>query len=286
MSLNDKEWLIEVFENRSAFALRYRTKLFDEVSQFQNVQIFQTEFMGRALILDGCYMLTERDAAIYHEMLVHPAMSALPAPSHVLVIGGGDGGAVTQIVKYPKVRSVTLCEIDRMVVDACREFLPQIAAGLDDPRVQVLFEDGAAFVKAHAGEFDLILVDSTDPVGPAKTLFETSFYQSVKAALRDGGAAVFQTESPVFMSEVFLEAVGKLAGVFGDSRVYPYFATVPCYPGGLWSFTLCSDQVDPIKGPCSELSPALEQTLEYYTEEIRRAAFAAPAFVRRALSRQ
>jgi spermidine synthase len=285
MSLNEQEWLTEVFENRSAFALRYRTKLFDQVSQFQRVQIFETEPMGRTLILDGCYMLTEHDAAIYHEMLVHPAMSVLSAPRDVLVIGGGDGGAVSQIVKYPQVQSVTLCEIDRMVVDACREFLPQIAVGLEDPRVRVLYEDGAAFAKAHADEFDLILVDSTDPVGPAKTLYETSFYQSVKAALRDGGAAVFQTESPLFMTEVFFEAVGKLGRVFGDHGTYPYFATVPCYPGGLWSFTFCSDQVDPSAGPPEELSPALQPTLEYYTEEIHRAAFAAPAFVRRALSK-
>ncbi|MEW6114245.1 MAG: polyamine aminopropyltransferase [Thermodesulfobacteriota bacterium] len=285
MSLNEQEWLTEVFENRSAFALRYRAKLFDQASQFQRVQIFETEPMGRALILDGCYMLTERDAAIYHEMLVHPAMNVLSAPGDVLVIGGGDGGAVSQIVKYPQVRSVTLCEIDRMVVDACREFVPQIAVGLEDPRVQVLYQDGAAFVKAHTGEFDLILVDSTDPVGPAKTLYETSFYQSVKAALRDGGAAVFQTESPLFMTEVFFEAVGKLAGVFGDHGTYPYFATVPCYPGGLWSFTFCSDQVDPTTRPPSALSPDLEPTLEYYTDGIHRAAFAAPAFVRRAFSK-
>ncbi|MFH0821827.1 MAG: polyamine aminopropyltransferase, partial [Pseudomonadota bacterium] len=239
MSLNETEWFVEAYEDQTAFAVRYTKELVDQAGPFQRIQVFQSTAMGRVLILNGCFMVTEKDAFIYHEMLVHPAMRTLTRPKRVLIIGGGDGGAVTEAVKYPGVESVTLCEIDKMVVDCCRDHFPEISRGLDDPRVKTVYDDGAAFVRNHEGYFDLIMVDSTDPVGPAQALYETDFYQAVKRGLTSEGIAVFQTESPLFMPAVFAEAEAKLKSVFGGPAVRPYFAVIPCYPGGLWSFTMC-----------------------------------------------
>ncbi len=275
--MNEKEWFIEIFEDRTAFSVRYDKKLFDKQSDFQRVEIFETQAMGRVLILNGCFMVTEKDAFVYHEMLVHPAMAVTREPKKVLIIGGGDGGAVTEVIKYPHVDSVTLCEIDPMVVEACREYLPEVSAGLDDPRVEVVYRDGAAFVQERPNQFDLILVDSTDPVGPAKILFEKSFYQWVMDSLREGGNAVFQTESPFFMEDVFCEAVKKLKKVFGSQSVHPYFATIPCYPGGLWSFCLCAEGFEP-----GQAAPEVE-SLRYYDRRVHQAAFAAPVFVKEML---
>jgi spermidine synthase len=283
MSLNENEWLTEVFENRTGFSVRYSRKLFDETSRFQRIEVFDTEVMGRVLLLDGCFMVTQRDAFIYHEMLVHPAMQVLPKPRSVLVIGGGDGGAVTEVAKYPFVDSITLCEIDPLVVSACRALFPEISSGLADERVKVLFEDGAAFIKKCCKEFDLVIVDSTDPVGPAKALFETSFYESVKRALADGGVAVFQTESPLFMEDVFSTAVRDLCSVFGSSSVHPYLATIPCYPGALWSFTFCSETHDPVQEAPAHSIALLTDDLRYYNPQVHRAAFALPVFVKKAI---
>jgi len=283
MSLNEREWFTEVFEERTAFAVRYSRKLYDRQSDFQKIEIFETEAMGRALILNGCFMLTDKDAFIYHEMLVHPALSILCNPQEVLVIGGGDGGAVTEIVKYPGVRSVTLCEIDPLVVSSCREFFPRISAGLADPRVTVVHEDGASFITRHRDRFDLVLVDSTDPVGPAKALFEIPFYESVRNSLVRDGVAVFQTESPLFMDQVFRTAVKDLATVFGPDATYPYCATIPCYPGGLWSFTMCAERLDPTGSGAIDARGVLPEELRYYDRDIHRAAFALPVFVRELL---
>jgi spermidine synthase len=235
-------------------------------------------------MLNGCFMLTEKDAFVYHEMLTHPALQILPEARNALVVGGGDGGAVSQIVKYSGVESIVLCEIDSVVVESCKTHLPDISSGLNDPRVDIRIEDGAAYVKDNPGTFDLILVDSTDPVGPAKVLFEPPFFESVKLGLKPGGIAVFQTESPMFMLDTFVEAVAKLAQVFGKDCAFPYFSTVPCYPGGLWSFTLCSDAHNPITEAPEQMDDTLLDELEYYNAAVHRAAFAAPGFVLKALA--
>jgi spermidine synthase len=282
MSLIESEWFTEMWEGQTAFSVRYSEKLFDRVSPFQRIEIFQTEGMGRVLVLGGCFMVTDKDSFIYHEMLVHPAMSVLPHARKVLVIGGGDGGAVTEAMKYPGVESVTLCEIDPMVVESCREYFPEISAGLSDPRSKVVNDDGAAYVAGFEKEFDLVLVDSTDPVGPGVALFERTFYEAIKRSLRKGGVAVLQTESPLFMEKAFVKAVTDLREVFGRPAVHPYFATVPSYPGGLWSFTFCSQDVDPIEQAPNN-RPLAHGDLQYYTPGVHRGAFALPAFVERLL---
>jgi spermidine synthase len=279
MSLTEAEWFTEIYGEATAFSVRYSRKVLDTNSDFQKIEIFDTDALGRVLILNGCFMVTEKDSFIYHEMLVHPAMEALSAPRRVLIIGGGDGGAVTEVVKYSTVESVTLCEIDPLVVESCREYFPEISQGLSDPRAQVVCEDGAAFVKNFTQEFDLVLVDSTDPVGPGVALFETSFYESIKKSLKRGGAAVFQTESPLFMGDVFSKTVRDLRVVFGSDAATPYLATIPSYPGGLWSFTFCSETVDPVRKEPWELPRELTRTLRYYNPNVHSAAFALPVFV-------
>ncbi|MCA1960851.1 MAG: polyamine aminopropyltransferase [Desulfomonile sp.] len=280
--MSEQEWFTEIFGN-SAFSVRYSKKLVDLQSDFQRIEIFESVSMGRVLVLNGCFMVTDKDAFIYHEMLVHPAMALLASPGRALVIGGGDGGAVTELTKYPELTTIILCEIDGKVIDSCREFFPDISRGLDDPRVKVVVGDGAAFVRESGEHFDLIVVDSTDPVGPAEVLFQEPFYEAVKQSLRPGGLAVFQTESPLFMEDVFHSVTLNLGAVFGHRSVRPYLATIPCYPGGLWSFTLCSGD----SYPCDPANPAsfgrLPVALRYYTPDIHRAAFALPAFAQRSL---
>lgn len=281
--MTEGKWFTEAFEQRTAFSVRCGDTLFDENSSFQRVQVFDSAAMGRILVLDGCFMVTEKDSFVYHEMLVHPAMSVVREPRKILVIGGGDGGTVTEIVRYAGVESVILCEIDPVVVSACRAHMPKISAGLCDSRVTVVNEDGAAFVARFENEFDVILVDSTDPVGPGIALYETSFYQAVRRGLRAGGAAVFQTESPLFMEKVFSSSVSNLTGVFGAGRCRPYLATIPSYPGALWSFTFCSKDVDPVLRAPESIPPKLEDELSYYSAEVHRAAFALPVFAKRLL---
>jgi len=282
MSLMESNWFTEVWKGQTAFSVRYSDKLFDRASQFQSIEIFQTEAMGRVLILGGCFMVTEKDSFIYHEMLVHPAMSVLSRVRKVLIIGGGDGGAVTEVVRYQSLQSVTLCEKDPMVVEACSEYFPEISAGLRDSRATVINEDGAVYVSKFEEEFDLVLVDSTDPVGPGAALFEKTFYKAIKRSLRKHGIAVFQTESPLFMEEEFVRTVNDLRNVFGRAAVYPYLATVPSYPGGLWSFTLCSESVDPL-GIVSDGLYSFSPELRYYTPAVHRAAFALPVFIEQLL---
>lgn len=281
MSLNEKQWFTEVFENNTAFAVAYTKKLCETKSAFQKIDVYETPVMGRVLSLDGCFMVTEKDSFVYHEMITHPAMAMIPHPRSALVIGGGDGGAVTELVKYPSLASITLCEIDEEVISICREFFPEISRGLADPRVKIVCKDGAAYVEQFKEEFDIILVDSTDPVGPATALYESDFYVNVKNALKKGGVANFQTESPFFMAKVFRNTVKKLRSVFGAESAIPYLSIIPSYPGALWSFTVCSTDGRDFVNPLSGLSEEWLMSLNYYNAEVHRAAFALPDFVKK-----
>jgi spermidine synthase len=284
MSIKSDQWFSEIFGGTTAFSVLFSKKLYESKSLFQNIEVYETPTLGRVLILDGCFMVSEADGFIYHEMLVHPAMATVGNAKKVLVIGGGDGGAVTEIVKYPDVESCTLCEIDPMVVEVCREFFPHVSSGLSDPRVKIVNEDGAKFIQRFKREFDVVLVDSTDPVGPGEVLFQEPFYLAVKESLCRGGAAVFQTESPLFMRDVFVKAVKGLNATFGRDCARPFLSTIPSYPGALWSFTLCSEAFDPAHQKPQTLPSYLSTNLNYYNPEIHFSAFALPQFVRKMLA--
>jgi spermidine synthase len=244
-------------------------------SSFQEIWVAETEGLGRILVIDGVTMLTEFDEFAYHEMISHVPLLVHPRPSRVLVIGGGDGGVVREILKHPEVDSVHLCEIDEEVVNVCREYLPSQASSLDDPRVSIFYEDGAKFVDRHPGSYEVIIVDSTDPFGPGQVLFQKTFYLNMKKALSSEGIAVTQCES-VYLHQSVIEGVYSFA-----KEIYPklgyYFTVVPTYPSGLIGFYFCSLGRDPIIDIDEKRAKALKG-LKYYSDEIHRAAFSLPRF--------
>ncbi|MGB9859916.1 MAG: polyamine aminopropyltransferase, partial [Moorellaceae bacterium] len=233
-----------------------------------------TEAFGRMLLLDDVIQTTVKDEFVYHEMISHVPLNTHPHPQEVLVIGGGDGGAIREIIKHPQVRRAVLVEIDARVVANAREYLPEIACGLDDARVEIRFEDGIEHIRQLEGQYDVIIIDSTDPVGPAAGLFAREFYQNVYRALKPDGLFVAQTESPFFNPEFIRRVQQDIASIFPVTRLY--LATVPTYPGGLWTFSLGSKKYDPLDVDPQQI-PHLPT--RYYSPEVHRAAFALPPFV-------
>jgi len=259
-----------------ALSIRIRDVLCHYHSRFQEIAIFETDQMGRMLVLDDVTMLTEFDEFAYHEMIAHVPMMTHPNPTRVLVIGGGDGGTIREVLKHPGVSQVDLCEIDEEVVAACRKFLPSLASGFDDPRVSCFYEDGAAFVKKHPGSYDVIIVDSTDPVGPGQILFQPPFYRDMKRSLTKEGVAVTQCESIFFHSEI----IAKVAAF--SRKIYPhvgYYQTlVPTYPSGIIGFMFCSLRYDAAGADGLEERASKLKDLKYYTPAMHRAAFTLPRF--------
>ncbi len=238
---------------------------------FQDLAVIETVQFGRMLVLDGMVQTTEKDEFVYHEMISHVAMQAHPNPQHVLVIGGGDGGAIREILKYDTVETATLVEIDEAVVEMSKKYLPTISAGLTDSRVTVLVEDGIEHVRQSVGKYDVILVDSTEPVGPAIGLFAEEFYANIYRALKKDGIFVAQTESPFFNRDLIRNAHARISRVFPVAKLY--LASIPTYPSGLWSFTAGSKCYDP------EVCGEKEIQAKYYNHQVHRGAFCLPSFV-------
>lgn len=279
---SESHWIDETFENRVRFGLRGRS-VYSTKSAFQQIDIVDTDQFGRALLLDGVYMTSERDEFLYHEMLVHPPMLACEKPERVLIIGGGDGGTLRRVLEHESVKAVTMVEIDSEVVAACRRHLPSVASGAwDDPRLDLRYEDGVAFAaNAAPRSFDVVLLDGSDPVGPSAGLFDRTFYESCRALLDDQGVFAAQSETPYYMREVFLDIVRCLREVFG--RADPYFGSVPLYGAGAWTWTMASKGIDPLAFS-GERAEAVGARCRYYSPEIHRAAFAVPAEFARALT--
>ncbi|MFN0071766.1 MAG: polyamine aminopropyltransferase [Chloroflexota bacterium] len=249
----------------------------EEQSRFQHLEVLDTAPFGRMLVLDNAVQTTLVDEAAYHEMLVHVPLLAHPRPREVLIIGGGDGGALRRVLQHPVDHALQV-EIDEAVIRVSRELMPEISAGAyDSPRATVIVGDGIAFLESHQGAFDAILIDSTDPVGPAEGLFSTEFYTSVRRALRVGGVMASHCGSPWLMAEGWLKTIATLEGVF--STVEPYLAYIPAYPGGLWGMVAASESHSvrqPLMDRIAELDGGLDD-LSYYTPDLHRASFALPA---------
>ncbi|HEX4355667.1 MAG TPA: polyamine aminopropyltransferase [Polyangiales bacterium] len=272
-------WFDETYNGKIRFGLRVTQSLYQGKSEFQSVDVVETEAFGRALALEDAWMTSERDEAHYHEMIVHPALTTAPKIARVLVIGGGDGGTIREVLRYGEVEHVTMVELDKLVVDACKEHLPSFKVPWDDKRLELRFEDGIAFLKNYNGEpFDVILIDGSDPVGPAEGLYASPFYESAKRCLRAGGVLASQTESPIAMADDFARIVKTLRSSF--KRAEPYFVPIPLYPSGMWSFTFASDSVDPLAFDEARATK-VEKVARYYNRDIHRAAFAQPNFVRK-----
>lgn len=270
-------WFTEKHEDKVGITFKVKDILYSGASKFQKIDVIDTEAYGKMLLLDGLVMTSEKDEFFYHEMISHIPMLAHPSPQRVLVIGGGDGGTVREVLKHPGVREVVLCEIDKKVIDVSREYLPSIACELDNPKVKIHIEDAVEYIKTQKNAFDLVLIDSTDPLGPGVGLFTEEFYNNIKASLRNGGIMSAQSESPLACPEEFRLINRLLNGVF--SVVVPYFAPVPTYPGSYWSWTFCSEGVEP--GIINEtLAVELEKGTRYYNRDIHRAVFAVPNYAK------
>ena len=269
-------WFTEDQTPDMRISLRVRGVLHREKSAYQEIAVYDTVQMGRLLTLDDVIMTSDRDEYVYHEMISQVALVTHPQPQRVLIIGGGDGGVVREVARHSEVKEIHLVEIDERVIAVSREFFPQIASALDDPRLTIHTSDGIEFVREAAERragYDVILCDSTDPIGPAVGLFSSEFYRNAARALGDQGIFVAQTESPFFNRDL-------LRGIQRDLReVFPltclYYAVVPTYPGGFWTFSLGSKGPDPLAAEL-HFERVKGMPFKYYSPALHRAAFVLP----------
>lgn len=272
-------WGEEILEIPRGKTLKYQITqtVFSKTTSFQQLDIVDTVAYGRMMLLDGVIMLTESDEFSYHEMITHVPLLSHANPERVLVIGGGDGGVVREALKHPSVKEVHLCELDEDVVEASKKYFPALSCGLSDTRVSIKYQDGAKYIQDNKASFDVIIVDSTDPIGPGAILFQEAFYRGMKAALRPGGIAVTQSESFFDEAEIMTHLFSFIPSVF---KFYGYYWTcVPTYPSGIIGFSFVSDTVDPYS--VKPDSQRLPKGLRYYNPETHTAAFAVPEFVRK-----
>ncbi|MGI6081569.1 MAG: polyamine aminopropyltransferase [Limnochordia bacterium] len=267
-------WYTEKQTDAVGLTLRVRRTLVSERTPFQHLAVLDTDQFGRVLVLDGMVQATENDEFIYHEMICHVALHTHPDPRTVAVIGGGDGGAVREVLKHPGVEKVVLVEIDAQVIEVSRKYLPQISHALNDSRVEIRVEDGLRHVKENKETYDVVIVDSTEPVGAAVGLFSREFYMDIFDSLKEDGIVVAQTESPFYNKDLIKRCTAMIGRLFPVTRLY--LASIPTYPSGLWSFTLGSKEYDPLAVPARRFS---DIDTRYYTPDIHRAAFSLPRYV-------
>ncbi|MDQ0091580.1 spermidine synthase [Paenibacillus anaericanus] len=267
-------WFTEKQTPVFGITAKIRETLVTEKTDFQDLAIIDTEEFGRMLVLDGMVMTTVKDEFVYHEMVAHPVLFTHPNPKHVLVVGGGDGGVIREIIKHPGVEKAVLVDIDGKVIEYSKKYLPEIACELDNPRVEVQVNDGYMHIIENKDKYDVIMVDSTEPVGPAAPLFERGFYQGIYEALKDDGIFVAQTDNPWFKADLIQQVNRDVKEIFPIVRVYG--ANIPTYPSGLWTFTMGSKKYDPLEVDEKQIP---EIDTKYYTPRLHKAAFVLPKFV-------
>lgn len=272
-------WYSENHTEHVKFSIRVNRQIFSGESEFQRIDIFESPEFGRFLTLDGVLMLTERDEFIYHEMITHIPMAIHPNPQKVLVIGAGDGGVLRELTKYDTVQTIDLVEIDEMVVEVCKKYLPHTAGGFSDPRLTVYYQDGLRFVRNRENVYDLIIVDSTDPFGPGESLFTKEFYGSCYKALKENGIMVNEHESPFYRDDALAmkRAHGNIVKSFPISRVYQ--AYIPTYPSGQWLFGFASKKYHPLRDLDAKRWNDLGLTTKYYNTNLHKSAFYLPNYV-------
>lgn len=272
-----KVWLEENHDD--LFACRYRVKdvLYSQKSPYQMIEIVETFGHGRMLVNDGYIMLSERDEFIYHEMLAHVPLFVHPDPRRILVIGGGDGGTVREVLRHQSVEKIVLVEIDACVIEACKRYLPQTSACLDDPKVTIYVQDGAEFVQQTRERFDIVLIDATDPWGPSESIYSNEFYQKLTKLLTKDGIVVAQGESFYYELEAQISLLKILAQNFSKIHLYNYANLI--YPGGAWSFAFASNRFCPLTDFAPQrVTEAIPWQLRYYHPGMHRAAFQLPNF--------
>ena len=275
-------------DDRQALSLRYSDLLFNETTPYQQVRIFETQAYGKMLAINNMIMCTERDESHYHEMIVHPIMQLHGNPKKILVIGGGDGGTIREVFKYDSVEKVTMVEIDEAVIRASKMHLPKIASEFSNSKLELIVGDGIDFVtKAAANSFDIIIVDGSDPVGPAQGLFSAEFYKNCQKALKPDGLLITQGESPMFHQNTFVELNQCMKNLFGKDHVHTIMFHATTYPSGMWSLQVATK---------SALNPKADfnwkkaddfcqkKKLSYYNADLHTAAFCLPTFVQALLA--
>ena len=267
-------WFTEKQTENFGITIKVNKTLHTEQTEFQKLDMVETEEFGNMLFLDGMVMTSQVDEFVYHEMVAHPALNTHPNPEHVLVVGGGDGGVIREIMKHEKVKKATLVEIDGKVIEYSKQYLPEIAGELDNPRVEVIVGDGFMHIVKSKNKYDVIMVDSTEPVGPAAPLFERGFYQGIYEALKEDGMFVAQTDNPWFKSDLIRKVNKDVKEIFPITRAY--VANIPTYPSGMWMFQMGSKKYDPLEVDVNSIP---ERETKYYTPRLHSAAFVLPKFV-------
>ncbi|MCL2664415.1 MAG: polyamine aminopropyltransferase [Defluviitaleaceae bacterium] len=272
-------WYSERHTAQVEFSIKVDRQLYSGQSEFQRIDVFDSKEFGRFLTLDGYMMLTEKDEFIYHEMMVHVPMAVQLDAERVLVIGAGDGGVIRELVRYPGIKSIDLVEIDELVVEVCKKYLPQTACRMDDERLKVYFEDGLKYIRRCENEYDLIIVDSTDPFGPGEGLFTKEFYGNCYKALTDKGVMVNQHESPFYAddAQAMQRTHKRIVESFQIGKVYQ--AHIPSYPSGHWLFGFASKELHPLRDLNAVKWNALGMKMKYYNTRLHVGAFALPTYV-------
>jgi spermidine synthase len=253
--------------------------LYKGESEFQKIMVFENPYFGRMLILDDIVQLSERDEFFYHEMLTHVVMNSHPDPRRVIVIGGGDGGTVREVLKHKSVEKVYFIEIDNSVIEISKKYFPTVACGINDPRVEIYNMDGAEFVKKRKSEIDIVIVDSTDPIGFARSLYTREFFKSIKDCLRGSGMFVTHSESLLLHKDIVIEVQETLKKVF--PKVDVYTAPIATYPGNWWAFSVASKRLDPRK---TRRNARIET--KYYSHEMHGHSFVPKGFYKKLMQRK
>lgn len=278
---SQEHWFTEVFAREgTAFGLAVTDKLHEEQTRYQYLEIYQTRTFGRLLVLDGCVMLTERDCFLYHEMMVHPALFTHPEPRRIAIIGGGDCGTLREVLKHPEIEHCVQVELDEQVTRAAERWFPALCEANGDPRAVLRFMDGARWIREAApASLDLIIVDSTDPTGPAASLFTPDFYRDCLRALTPEGILAQQSESPLLHGDTLIRPMHRHLRSAGFHHRHTLTFPQPAYPSGWWSCTLASPQGSVTRFR-DDAAATKSFSTRYYNRDIHRGALAVPEFMK------
>jgi len=281
--MTEKKVVSETLYDGYAQSFTVTKQLFEVKTEHQYLEIVETPFMGRVMLLDGVVQTTEKDEFIYHEMMVHVPLFAHPDPKRVLIIGGGDGGILREVLRHKNVEHVTQVEIDASVIEMCKEYFPRHSQGaFEDVRVNIVIADGKEFVAGCQDKFDVIISDSTDPIGPGEVLFTSDFYQDEKTCLNDGGIMVAQNGVPFMQGDEISNTWQRLSKLYSD--VSFYVMPVPTYVGGFMTLAWATDDGSLRRQTAAQIQPRIDAEgfdTRYYNAEMHVASFALPNYIRR-----
>jgi len=274
-------WIENLVNGLAGTTIRAKRAVFSDASPFQKIEVFDTYSFGRVLCLADIVVLTERDEFIYHEAIVHPALLMHPKPRRVCIIGGGDGGCLKEVLKYPEVASATVVEIDRLVKETATAYFPSLAVGFSDPRAKVVIADGCSFLDTTSELYDVIIVDSFDPGGPVQSLETIGFYKLVHSHLDKGGIAVFQTDSPTMKSDALRNTITRVSSLFDGYKVF--VCTLPSFPESICSFCICVNDTTQLANFDKKRFETIAASCKYYNEAVHQGAFLLPEYIKRAM---